>query len=382
MDDSYDVPSDSDTPLTVLVNDVDPDGDPLTIVDVVQPQHAVVAINEDGALVLTPEPGYIGPDRFSYTISDGQGGYDTAYVDLVIGDRDHDGLGDGHEVQVTHTDPDDFDSDDDGLSDGVEVGEGEDPIRYDPETDTNPLDNDTDDDGLSDGTEVRGDGPLDVPLDPLEPDTDGDGVGDGVEVGVIEPVPGGVTDGSGIPFEGTNRDTVDPGCRSDHDDRSAGRRHRRRRPHRRQRGRQRQRQPKTARSASPARRARARPTRPTRTATATGSRTAPSSGSTTPQGTGTDISKFQPDLDPTSTTDPRDTDSDDGGVPDGAEDLNLNGYQDPGEIDPNIGVDDTVTTDLTFIAEGGSCSGTGGAAGLVLGLLGLGMLALRRRRTA
>ncbi|MCB0324260.1 MAG: cadherin-like domain-containing protein, partial [Bdellovibrionales bacterium] len=176
---------------TVLSGATDPDGDPLTITDVVQPQHGTVTIAEDGTLIFTPDLGYIGPDQFSYTITDGRGGYDTAYVEVWIGDRDRDGLGDGWEVEVTGTDPDDPDSDDDGVPDGVEVGGGDDPQRYDPGTDTNPLDNDTDDDGLSDGTEIRGDGPLDEPTDPLNPDSDEDGVADGVEAGVTEPVPPG-----------------------------------------------------------------------------------------------------------------------------------------------------------------------------------------------
>jgi hypothetical protein len=101
-------------------------------------------------------------------------------------------------------------------------------------------------------------------------------------------------------------------------------------------------------------------------------------GLVSPQGTGTDITKFQPDLDPTFTTDPKDTDTDDGGVPDGEEDLNSNGYQDPGEIDPNIGRDDTGEV-AKFLAEGGGCGNAAGA--LALGLLGLCLMLWRRRST-
>ena len=377
IDDSYDVPSDVATVLSVLANDADPDNDTLTIVEVVQPQHGTVAIGPDNTLVLTPEPGYIGPDRFSYTITDGLGGYDTAYVDLVIGDRDHDGLGDGHEVQVTHTDPDDFDSDDDGLSDGEEVAGGEDPLRYDLGSDTDPLDADTDDDGLSDGTEVRGDGPLSAPTDPLNPDSDGDGVNDGVEVGIVSPVPPGVTDGSGLPFGGTDLDkwipdadpttTTDPldddsdddGLTDGNEDENGNGK----------------RDGELGITGTPG-------SGETDAADpdtdGDGIQDGTELGLLTPQGTGTDIAKFQPDLDPGTMTDPRDTDTDDGGVADGDEDLNFNGYQDPGEINPNIGVDDT--PDATrFFAEGGSCSGSQG--GLALGLVGLcGLLLVRRRR--
>ena len=100
-------------------------------------------------------------------------------------------------------------------------------------------------------------------------------------------------------------------------------------------------------------------------------------GLTGPQGTGTDIAVFQPDLDPTTTTDPKDTDTDDGSVRDGDEDLNFNGYQDPGEIDPNYGVDDTGEAQR-FLAEGGACGSAAGA--MLFGLLGLAFIAMRRRR--
>jgi hypothetical protein len=57
-------------------------------------------------------------------------------------------------------------------------------------------------------------------------------------------------------------------------------------------------------------------------------------------GPGTDVSKGHctPDGDMgATTTDPLDADTDDGGVPDGSEDSNLNGKLDPGETDPTTG---------------------------------------------
>jgi len=377
LDDSYDAPSDSNSVFAVLANDTDPDSDALTITDVVQPQHGVVTIAADGTLLFTPDANYVGPDSFSYTVSDGNGGYDTAYVDLVIGDRDHDGLSDVIETTVTNTDPDDPDTDGDGLSDGDEVAGGN-PNQYDPGIDTNPLDNDTDDDGLSDGTEIRGDGPLTAPTDPLDSDTDGDGVNDGVEVGVTEPLPGGTSAG-GIPFTGTDPtvfvpdadpttttnplddDSDDDGLTDGNEDINGNGKL----------------DGVLGGTGTPG-------SGETDAANADtdgdGVQDGTELGLTTPQGTGTDLSKFQPDLDPTSTTDPRDTDSDDGGVLDGAEDLNANGYQDPGEIDPNVGVDDsTVVENIGYVAEGGCESG---AAGMLLGLLGIGLIVIRRRNHA
>jgi outer membrane protein OmpA-like peptidoglycan-associated protein len=49
---------------------------------------------------------------------------------------------------------------------------------------------------------------------------------------------------------------------------------------------------------------------------------------------------FVPDADPTTTTDPRNRDTDRGGVPDGTEDANHNGRVDAGERDPNNAADD------------------------------------------
>ncbi len=103
-------------------------------------------------------------------------------------------------------------------------------------------------------------------------------------------------------------------------------------------------------------------------------------GLTAPQGTGTDLSKFRPDLDPTTTTDPRDSDSDDGGIGDGDEDRDHDGYVDPDEIDPNLGGDDTTVeqpTDRNFVAEGGCSNGT---FGMLLGLLGLALVSVARTR--
>ena len=56
---------------TVLVNDVDPEGAPLTAVLVAAPAHGVVALAANGTFVYTPAPDYNGPDSFTYSASDG-----------------------------------------------------------------------------------------------------------------------------------------------------------------------------------------------------------------------------------------------------------------------------------------------------------------------
>ena len=131
-------------------------------------------------------------------------------------DTDHDGLTDGYEVNVSHTDPLNPDTDGDGLADGEEVNiYHTDPLSVDTDLDgltdyeevntygTSPTLADTDKDGLSDWFEINTEYNLtgtfvtvSVPFvmigvcrclsytlhtDPLNPDTDGDGLLDGEE---------------------------------------------------------------------------------------------------------------------------------------------------------------------------------------------------------
>ena len=114
-------------------------------------------------------------------------------------DSDGDGLPNVRERQLG-TDPRDADSDDDGINDGDEISAGN-PGAFEPGVDTNPLDADTDDDGIADGEEVTS-GADGVVTDPLNPDSDGDGLVDGLETSALG-VSGGVSDGRGIPYDGT-----------------------------------------------------------------------------------------------------------------------------------------------------------------------------------
>jgi VCBS repeat-containing protein len=71
-------------PADLLANDTDADGDVLSIVSVEDAEHGSVEINEDGEIVFTPEENYHGEAGFSYTVSDGNGGTDTATVTLNV----------------------------------------------------------------------------------------------------------------------------------------------------------------------------------------------------------------------------------------------------------------------------------------------------------
>jgi hypothetical protein len=74
-----------DTPVTidVLTNDVDPDGDPLTVEPYGSPDYGTVRV-ENGKLVYTPAPGWVGTDYLNYVISDPSGRQDYASVAITV----------------------------------------------------------------------------------------------------------------------------------------------------------------------------------------------------------------------------------------------------------------------------------------------------------
>jgi hypothetical protein len=81
--DSFEITSDGAAVLEVLLNDSDPDGDPITITSVFGATLGTVSNPGDGTVVFTPN-GQSGTGSFSYTIADGRGGTDTATVSLSI----------------------------------------------------------------------------------------------------------------------------------------------------------------------------------------------------------------------------------------------------------------------------------------------------------
>jgi Bacterial Ig domain/WD40-like Beta Propeller Repeat len=75
-----------DTPGTVIVlaNDTDPDGDALTVTGNTQGTNGSVTCSADGECTYTPNAGFNGVDSFTYDISDGEGGIDTATVNVTV----------------------------------------------------------------------------------------------------------------------------------------------------------------------------------------------------------------------------------------------------------------------------------------------------------
>jgi uncharacterized protein (TIGR03382 family) len=85
-DDSFTVAEDSGiTALAVLLNDTtEPDtGETLTITAVTQPANGSVTFTAAG-VNFTPAPNFNGPTTFTYTVSDGNGGSDTADVTVTV----------------------------------------------------------------------------------------------------------------------------------------------------------------------------------------------------------------------------------------------------------------------------------------------------------
>ncbi|WP_425350070.1 N,N-dimethylformamidase beta subunit family domain-containing protein, partial [Methylobacterium tarhaniae] len=70
---------------TLLANDTDPNGDPLTVTGVSAPTNGTVSLNPTNATVtFTPTANYTGAAGFSYAISDGRGGTSSATVALTV----------------------------------------------------------------------------------------------------------------------------------------------------------------------------------------------------------------------------------------------------------------------------------------------------------
>lgn len=69
--------------INVLANDSDADSDPLTITAVSQGTHGTV-VNNSTTVSYSPAAAFSGTDSFTYTISDGRGGSDTATVNVTV----------------------------------------------------------------------------------------------------------------------------------------------------------------------------------------------------------------------------------------------------------------------------------------------------------
>jgi VCBS repeat-containing protein len=70
--------------IYVLGNDSDPEGDRLSVTSNTQPANGTLVQNSNGSYQYTPNPGFTGTDSFTYTVTDGNDGYDTATVMISV----------------------------------------------------------------------------------------------------------------------------------------------------------------------------------------------------------------------------------------------------------------------------------------------------------
>ncbi len=76
-----------DTPVTIDVvgNDTDVDGDALAVDAVtVAPANGTAAVSGNGTITYTPNENFNGTDKFTYQVTDGEGGLDTAEVTVRV----------------------------------------------------------------------------------------------------------------------------------------------------------------------------------------------------------------------------------------------------------------------------------------------------------
>ena len=71
------------TPIDVLSNDSDPDGDTLTLNDA-SAAHGTLTFGSDGSLLYQPDPDFSGNDQIVYTVSDGNGGLVSGTVNVTV----------------------------------------------------------------------------------------------------------------------------------------------------------------------------------------------------------------------------------------------------------------------------------------------------------
>jgi VCBS repeat-containing protein len=83
-DDSFTTDEDTILSENVLGNDSDEDGDDLTVTLLSEVTNGSLTLNPDSSFDYTPRQNFFGSDSFSYEVNDGNGGTDTATVNLTV----------------------------------------------------------------------------------------------------------------------------------------------------------------------------------------------------------------------------------------------------------------------------------------------------------
>ncbi|SIQ11527.1 retention module-containing protein [Pseudacidovorax sp. RU35E] len=93
VDDSATTPEDTAITISVLANDTDVDGEPLSVLQIdgkaatvgqaIAVEHGTATLNANGTITFNPDAGYNGPASFTYTVTDGTA-RDIATVNIVV----------------------------------------------------------------------------------------------------------------------------------------------------------------------------------------------------------------------------------------------------------------------------------------------------------
>jgi large repetitive protein len=84
VDDQVTARTGAPVPIVVTANDYDPDGEAIALVAVTDPSHGTVEIASATTAVYRPAGGFVGVDRFGYTIVDGAGTEASATVTVEL----------------------------------------------------------------------------------------------------------------------------------------------------------------------------------------------------------------------------------------------------------------------------------------------------------
>ncbi|WP_372802672.1 Ig-like domain-containing protein [Paracoccus seriniphilus] len=101
--DSRNMSEDGSIRVAVLANDLDSDGDTLTIYAVEQADNGTVTLNDDGTITYAPNTNFNGTDSFIYRVADGNGGTDFARVTVNVA-AENDAPTAGNDAGFTVTD--------------------------------------------------------------------------------------------------------------------------------------------------------------------------------------------------------------------------------------------------------------------------------------
>ncbi|HGY57155.1 MAG TPA: tandem-95 repeat protein [Caldithrix abyssi] len=84
VDDTSATDEETSVSINVISNDSDVDGDAVSVSAVFTPASGSAVDNGDGTVTYTPNQDFFGADSFQYSISDGNGGLDTAMVRVTV----------------------------------------------------------------------------------------------------------------------------------------------------------------------------------------------------------------------------------------------------------------------------------------------------------